>query len=51
VAYLPVEVQNYHRSITVTTQTLIHTYVNDQTATAPGEAMTLTVGVLTTARS
>jgi hypothetical protein len=47
VAYLPVEVQNYRRPITVSAQTLIHTYVNDVTASQPGESPPFTVGQLT----
>jgi len=45
-AYLPVEVQGYRRPITVTSQTLIHTYVNDQTPAEPGAAPPFVVGVL-----
>ncbi len=47
VTYLPVEVQNYHRPITVSAQTLIHTFVNDVTAAQPGESPAFTVGQLT----
>jgi alpha-N-arabinofuranosidase len=46
VAYLPVEVQNYYRPITVTTQTLIHTYVNDLMPAEPGESSPFTTGTL-----
>ncbi len=45
-AYLPVEVQGYHRPITVTAQTLIHTYVNDVALAEPGDSLPLTVGTL-----
>ncbi|MBU0490430.1 MAG: hypothetical protein KKB13_01145, partial [Chloroflexi bacterium] len=46
VAYLPVQVQGYHRPITVTAQALIHTYVNDVTPDEPGDAPALVVGTL-----
>ncbi len=46
VAYLPVEVQSYHRPITVSAQTLIHTYVNDLTPAEPGDSPPFVVGTL-----
>lgn len=46
VAYLPVEVQGYHRPISVSAQTLIHTFVNDETPSEPGNASSFEVGVL-----
>ena len=45
-AYLPVEVQNYHRPITVSAQTLIHTFVNDVTPAEPGASPTFTISTL-----
>jgi len=51
VAYLPVEVQNYHRPITVSAQTLIHTYINDRTPAEPGASPPFVVGVLDAAQS
>jgi|GEM_PF-2775726 len=50
VAYLPVQVQNYHRPITVNAQTLIHTYVNDVTPDEPGDSPVFTVGTLTSSQ-
>jgi hypothetical protein len=44
--YLPVEVQDYHRPITVSAQTLIHTYVNDVTPGEPGDSPPFDVGTL-----
>ena len=49
ITYLPVEVRNYHRPITISGQIPIHTYVNDSTAVSPTQTVTLTVGVLTAA--
>ena len=46
VAYLPVQVQDYHRPITATAQTLIHTYVNDVTPAEPDEVLPLALGTL-----
>jgi hypothetical protein len=46
VAYLPVEVQDYHRPITVSAQTLIHTFVNDATPAEPGDSPSFVVGTL-----
>jgi len=51
VAYLPIEVQNYHRPITVSAQTLIHTYVHDLTPAEPGVSPPFVVGTLQTAHS
>ncbi|MFQ6059282.1 MAG: hypothetical protein ACE5MB_10450, partial [Anaerolineae bacterium] len=51
VAYLPVEVQNYHRPITVSAQTLIHTYVNDVAPTEPGDSLPFVVGTLESPQS
>jgi alpha-N-arabinofuranosidase len=51
VTYLPVEVQGYHRPITVTAQTLIHTYVNDVTPVEPGDSALLAVGTLQTTQN
>ncbi len=51
VTYLPVEVQGYHRPITVTAQALIHTYVNDLTPDEPGESSAFVVGALETPQS
>jgi len=51
VGYLPVEVQNYHRPITVSAQTLIHTYVNDVTASQPGDSPPFAVGQVAAAQS
>ena len=51
VTYLPVEVQNYHRSITVSAQTLIHTYVSDLTPAEPGESPSFTAGTLESPQS
>jgi alpha-N-arabinofuranosidase len=51
VAYLPVEVQGYYRPITVTAQTLIHTYVNDLTPAEPGDSPPFAVGALQTAQN
>ncbi len=50
VAYLPVEVLNYHRPITITAQTLIHTYVNGQTPAEPGASPPFVVAVLDAAQ-
>ncbi len=50
VAYLPVQVQGYHRPITVSAQTLIHTYVNDATPAGPGVSPAFPVGVLTSSQ-
>jgi len=50
VAYLPIEVQGYHRPITVSAQALIHTYVNDVTAVQPGEPPPRAVGQLAAAQ-
>ncbi len=50
VAYLPVEVQGYHRPITVSAQTLIHAYVNDVTPAAPGGSPAFVVGTLTSSQ-
>ena len=46
VAYLPVEVQDYHRPITISAQTLIHTYVDDLTPSEPGISPPFAVGTL-----
>jgi len=46
VATLPVEVQNYSRPITVSAQTLIHTYVNDATPAEPGTSPPFAAGTL-----
>ena len=50
VAYLPVEVQGYHRPITVSAQTLIHTYVNDVMPAEPGAAPAFVAGRLDAAQ-
>ena len=46
VAYLPVEVQGYYRPITVTAQTLIHTFVEDSTPSEPWLSAPLQVRLL-----
>ena len=51
VAYLPVEVRGYHRPITVSAQTLIHTYVNDVTPAEPGTSPPFAVGALEAAQN
>lgn len=51
VAYLPVKVQGYHRPISVSAQTLIHTFVNDLTPDEPGDASPLVIGVLDAAQN
>lgn len=50
-AYLPIEVQGYHRPIAVSAQALVHTYVNDVTAVQPGESPPRAVGQLVAAQS
>ncbi len=51
VAYVPVEVESFHRPIAVDARTLIHTFVNDITAPEPGESAMLPVGTLSRPQS
>lgn len=47
VVFLPVEVQEYHRSIAMEARPLIHTFINDQTAAEPGDAVWVAAGTMT----
>jgi len=46
VVYLPVEVGSYRRPIAIDAQVLIHTFVNDITASEPGQPPAFAVGTL-----